>query len=64
MSEQLLDKIQENATKPKRARSDSGEVEQHSLKEQIDADRYLAAKRAAASKGMGIRIGKMVPPGA
>jgi hypothetical protein len=35
-----------------------------SLPDQIAADRYLASKEAAKRKGMGIRIGKMVPPGA
>ena len=64
MPEQLEDNIRENARGPKRARGDSGEVEQHSLTEQMAADRYLASKEAAKRKGLGIRVGKMIPPGA
>lgn len=33
--------IRENAAGPKWARGDSGEIEQHSLKDQIEADKYL-----------------------
>ena len=36
--------IKENAAGPKRAQGDSGSVEQHSLADQIEADRYLASK--------------------
>lgn len=64
MADQLTEQIREDASGPRRASGDSGEVEQHSLSEQIAADRYLAAKNAAKTKGMGIRVGKMIPPGA
>jgi len=64
MPEQLEENIRENAQGPKRARGDAGEVEQHPLPDQIAADRYLAAKNAAKAKGMGLRVGKMIPPGA
>ena len=64
MTDELQQSIEQNATAPKRVRGDSGEVEQHSLKDQIEADRYLASKKAAA-KGMGgIRISKMKASGA
>ena len=63
MATDLADSISENASSPKRARGDSGEVEQHSLKDQIAADRYLNSKQAA-KKGVGFRISKLVPPGA
>jgi len=63
MTDELQQSIEQNATEPKRVRGDSGEVEQHSLKDQIEADRYLASKKAAA-KGMGIRISKMKASGA
>ena len=33
------------------------------LNEQIAADRYLASKKAARSRGLGIRMSKLVPPG-
>lgn len=56
--------IRENASRPKRAKGDSGEVEQHSLADQIEADRYLASKKAAKSRNAGIKFFKLVPPGA
>jgi len=59
----IQDAIHENAAGPKKAAGDSGSVEQHSLTEQIEADRYLASKEAA-KKGLGIRMTKVVPPGA
>ena len=55
--------IEENAKNPRRASGDSGSIEQHALADQIAADRYLASKQAARSKGLGIRIAKLVPPG-
>lgn len=64
MPEDLDNTIRENAQAPKRAKGDQGEMEQHSLKDQIEADRYLASKEAARGKGLGIRISKLVPPGA
>jgi hypothetical protein len=38
-------------------------VEQHPLKDQIDADRYLASKAAERKPGLGIKFAKIVPPG-
>jgi hypothetical protein len=55
--------IEENAAGPKKASGDSGSVEQHSLKDQIEADKYLAAKKAAQSKGLGIKLSKISPGG-
>jgi hypothetical protein len=63
MPEDLRDSITENAKNPKRAQGDAGSVEQHSLKDQIEADRYLASKAAAKSKSLGVKASKMVPPG-
>lgn len=64
MGDDLADAIQENAQGPKKVQGDAGTVESHSLPDQIAADRYLAAKRAAQSKGKGIVISKLIPPGA
>ena len=64
MADELQQSIEQNATEPKRVRGDSGEVEQHSLKDQIEADRYLASKKAVQGKGLGVRIGKMKASGA
>ena len=63
MSEDLEQTIRDNAAGPKRARGDSSEMEQHSLAEQIEADRYLSSKQAM-KKGRGFRLTKISPPGA
>ena len=63
MAEELEDTIRQNAAGPKRAKGDSAEMEQHSLPDQIAADRYLASKNAAKKKGLGATFKKLVPPG-
>ncbi|HOQ06014.1 MAG TPA: hypothetical protein PKY88_12465 [Anaerohalosphaeraceae bacterium] len=63
MTEPLENTIQENASGPKRASGDSGSVEQHSLADQIAADKYLQSKQAAATKGLGIKLLKISPGG-
>jgi len=63
MAEELDDNIRENAAGPKRAKGDSAEMEQHSLPDQIAADRYLASKQASRKKGLGIPLKKLSPPG-
>jgi len=63
VAENLDTQIRDNAAGPKKATGDSGSVEQHSLNDQIAADRYLATKKAARSRGLGIRMSKLVPPG-
>ena len=63
LAENLEDTIRDNAQGPKRAQGDSGSVEQHDLKDQIAADRHLASKEAA-KKGLGVKMTKVVPPGA
>ncbi len=59
----LDDAIRDNAGGPKRASGDAGSVEQHSLKDQIEADRYLNSKNATKNKNLGVKITKLVPPG-
>lgn len=63
MAETVEDAIRENAEGPKRAQGDSGSVEQHSLKDQIEADRYLTSKQAVQDPKRGLRFTKLVPPG-
>ena len=63
MSDELADKIEENAQAPKRFKSDNTEVEQHPLKEQIEADRYRKSNSAARRSFGGLRFTKLVPPG-
>lgn len=55
--------IAANAAGPAQASGDSSSVRQHSLPDQIAADKYLAAKRAQAAGGLGIKRFKLVPPG-
>ena len=63
VAENLDNTIRDNAAGPKKATGDSGSVEQHALNDQIAADRYLASKKASKSKGLGLRVSKLVPPG-
>jgi len=63
MADEIDKTIEENAKGPKRASGDSVSVEQHSLGDQIAADKYLASKKAAQSKRLGIRMSKLVPSG-
>jgi len=63
MADDLDNTIKTNAEGPKKASGDSGSVEQHSLSDQIAADKHLAGKEAAAGKGLGIRRIKLSPPG-
>ena len=58
----LLHIILENAQGPARAKGDSSEIQQHSLRDQIAADKYLASK-SAVRKGLGAIFKKLVPPG-
>jgi hypothetical protein len=64
MSDDLSQQIKENASGPRAAKGDSGSMEQHSLSDQIAADRYLNSKKAAGDKGLGVKVSRMIPPGA
>ena len=65
MPDQPLDQtIRDNAQGPAEAHGDSGGVKQHPLKDQIEADRFLASKAAVKSKRRGVRFTKIAPPGA
>ena len=55
--------LRDAAAQPAKASVDGQSVEQHSLKDQIEADRYLASKDAARKPGLGIKFAKIVPPG-
>lgn len=59
----LTDEIEENAGGPLSVSVDGGSAQQHSLRDQIEADRYLAVKRAQAAGSFGIRLVKMFQPG-
>ena len=63
MAEDLADAIRENAQGPAEAHGDSGGMKQHSLPDQIAADKYLAGKRATANPTIAFTRVKIVPPG-
>jgi len=65
MSDKVSNKLAEAAVGPKRVRTDAGEVEAHDLVDIIEADKYLAAKAAAAgtNKHRGLRFNRIIPPG-
>ena len=62
--EKLTETIARNATAPKSAEVDGQRVEQHSLKDQIEADKYLASKDAVKKHGSGLKFSKMCHSGA
>jgi hypothetical protein len=62
-STEPLDFIAENAAGPRRVQGDAGSVEQHSLQDQIAADKYLQSKKAAKSKKFPLRLHKISPGG-
>lgn len=50
------DQINTNAQKPKRASIDGQSAEQHSIDDQIKADRYAAEQSAGSNSKPGIRL--------
>jgi len=59
----LKDAILENALGPRKVSGDAGSVEQHSLSDQIAAERFLESKKATRKPGLGIRLTKLSPDG-
>lgn len=49
---------------PRRMKVDNVEAEQQPLADLIAADRHLASRAAASRPARGLRITKLVPPGA
>ena len=64
MADDLEQSIRENAQAPAKASGDMGSMQQHPLPDQIAADRYLTAKKATRARHQGLRLTKLVPPGA
>jgi len=64
MADDLKDAIKQNASGPKQASADGVTVQQHSLDDQIAADKYLAGKEAVSKNPAKafVRV-KIVPPG-
>ncbi|MGI6356741.1 MAG: hypothetical protein ACOX6W_16860 [Lentisphaeria bacterium] len=60
----LTEVIQRNASGPKSAQVDGQRVEQHALTDIIQADKYLASKKAAKSRTSGLKFTKLSHSGA
>lgn len=60
----IEDAIRQNAAGPKSVEVDGQKVEQHSLPDQIEADKYLASKKAMKSRNSGLKFSKMSHSGA
>ena len=60
----LDEAIVKSASGPRSAQVDGQRVEQHPLPDLVEADRYLASKRAARGRYGGLRITRMSHSGA
>ncbi|MFA6134569.1 MAG: hypothetical protein WC869_11195 [Phycisphaerae bacterium] len=63
MAEDLDNVIRDNAAGPAKASSDGTSVEQHTLADQIAADKYLSQKQAGRNPAKALSRVKIVPPG-
>lgn len=57
-------RLEEIALQPKVVEVDGQRMENHSLKDQIELDRYLASKKATLGRARGFRVSKLVAGGA
>ena len=64
MEEELDNAIRDNATGPAKASVDGTSMEQHTLVDQVAADKYLANKAARRNPAKALMRVKIVPPGA
>ena len=63
MAEEIESAIRQNAQSPESASADGIQVKQHNLRDQIEADKYLANKAAARNPAKALTRVKIVPPG-
>lgn len=61
---ELEDEIRENLSKPKRAKGDQGEMEAHSLKDQVEAAKFLSSDTVAEKPHRALKYARIKPPGA
>lgn len=59
----LRQTIADAAAQPAEARADNTSAKQHSLKDLVEADKYLKAQQAAAAGTPGLKFFKLIPPG-
>lgn len=62
--ETIEDAIEQNALGPASVTVAGQTVVQKDIDQQIKADQYLAAKKAASKPSFGLRFSKIIPPGA
>lgn len=62
-SDDLGETIADAAASPAEGHDDAGGFTAHNLRDQIEADKYLARKAAAARSGLPFRLGKFRPGG-
>ena len=63
MADEVENAIKQNAQGPESAGADGVQVKQHNLRDQIEADKYLAGKAARQNPARGFTRVKIVPPG-
>ncbi len=63
MADDVKNAIEKNAKGPRPAKGEVGEVQQHSLKDQVEADRYLASREAGQKPTQALRFTKLPPLG-
>jgi hypothetical protein len=63
MSEDLDSQIEQAADDPQLITVDGTTVQSRPIPELIEADKYLASKRAATARKPGFRLFKLTPPG-
>ena len=63
MTTEIEEAITDNAKSPKKVAGDAGSVENHNLKDQIEAAKFEAAKNAGKATGLGIKLLKLQPGG-
>ena len=64
MPDDVQTAAEDNAQEPRRMKGDEGEIEEHSLPDQIAADRYLGTKTVLDVQTRGPRFNNVKPPGA
>jgi hypothetical protein len=63
MADDLSNAIREGAAGPQQASGEGVSIQQHSLKDLIEADKHLQAKNARKNPVASLTFAKIVPPG-
>jgi hypothetical protein len=58
-----LDQLTSDAARPKKAKTETAEVERHSLPDQIAAAKFILGQAAGRNPSRGLRFNKFKPPG-